>query len=43
VGNIAYALDKAAILASLSPVPTFLIDLTSFGFTMQPANTQARH
>ena len=41
-GNIAYALEKAAILASVTPVPTFLIDLTSFGFTTQPAITQAR-
>lgn len=42
VGNMAYALDKAAILGSASPVPTFMIDLTNFGFTTQPAITQAR-
>ena len=42
VGNMAYALEKTAILGSASPVPTFMIDLTNFGFTTQPAITQAR-
>lgn len=42
VGNIAYAVSKAAVLASTTPVPTFLFDMSAFGFTTQPAITQAR-
>ncbi|BDA51439.1 hypothetical protein COCOBI_18-3170 [Coccomyxa sp. Obi] len=41
VGSMAFAISKAAILASAPTVPTFLFDLTSFGFSPQPAITQA--
>lgn len=45
-GEIAFAVEKDALLASITnatvTVPTYFIDLTYFGFTSQPAITQAR-
>lgn len=41
VGSIAFAISKSDILTSAVTAATFIFDLTNFGFSPQPAITQA--